>query len=87
MKARTDRQMSQNDVIDRLANYKGKDIVLQDRLYEAGQVAQRGERLQLIAETGLQHLDNPDVPAANAWLRQFFRVWVEGNEVFAVEIL
>ena len=27
MRARTDRQMSQNDVIEKLAKYKGKDIV------------------------------------------------------------
>lgn len=61
--------------------------LLQDKLYEASQVAQRGDRLRLIAETGLQHLDDPDVPAANAWLRQFFRILVDGNEVIAIEIL
>lgn len=60
---------------------------LQDRLHAAGKVERRGERLQVIAETGQQHLDDPDNAAANAWLRQHFRVWVDANDVIAVEIL
>lgn len=60
---------------------------LQDRLHAAGQIANRSQRVELVSEEGLQHLDDPDIKASNAWLRMYVRVWVEHNAVVGVEIL
>ena len=50
--------------------------------------AQRGSqrhRLEETAQVGLAMLDNPDTAAANIWLRNHVRIWIDGKRVFAVE--
>lgn len=60
---------------------------LEDILHAARQDTMRSQRVEDIAEVGIVRLNDPDLEAANAWLRRYFRVWVECNEVVAIQIL
>ena len=51
---------------------------------EAERGSQR-QRLDETAQVGLAMLDNPDAAAANIWLRNHVRVWIDGRRVFAIE--
>ena len=44
----------------------------------------RVSRLEEIVANGLSMLEREDVPAANAWFRRHFQVWIEANEVKSV---
>lgn len=43
------------------------------------------QRLEETATLGLAMLDNPDPTAANIWLRNHVRIWIDGYSVAAVE--
>ena len=45
---------------------------------------QRRERIEDVRRRGLATLDSADIPAANAWLRQHVRIWVEANQVVEI---
>lgn len=45
------------------------------------------DRLAEVIANGYALLDTPDTAAANAWLRQRVRVWVEDNMIVEVEWL
>lgn len=49
--------------------------------------ASRGERLEEIANVGLDMLQSDDVAAANAWLRRHFIVYSSGYVVTRVDYL
>lgn len=57
----------------------------QQALAAASEQGNRRERLAETAALGLAKLDDPDVAAANAWLRAHVRVWVNGRKVQAIE--
>ncbi len=59
---------------------------LQDRLHELEQASNMGQRLDEIQEHGMDYLNNPDVRAANAWLRSHFKVWVTFNDITDIEV-
>lgn len=60
---------------------------LRHRLEEEHNQAKRAKRLEELATDGLRMLDNPDVKAANAFMRKHIRLWVEANQVVEVEYL
>lgn len=60
---------------------------LEAKIATIADIAQRGQRIAAIHQTGMAHLNDPDIRASNAWLRQHFKLWAEGNEIVAVEIL
>lgn len=60
---------------------------LQDEMYQATAQGQRQDRLQEVMAAGLAKLDDPDVKAANAWLRRTFRVWARDHQVVRIDLI
>lgn len=58
---------------------------LQNALNNERQKDTRRERLMEIADRGLEMLDNPNIPEANAWLRRRVTVWILDYQVHSVE--
>ena len=46
-----------------------------------------GQRVREVRDAARAMIDHPNRTLGNAWLRQFVRVWVSGNQVIRVEIL
>jgi chromosome segregation ATPase len=60
---------------------------LNEEMTQAADTGKRRQRLDEIAADGLAKLDDPDVKAANAWLRRMFQVWVRDHRVVEVHCL
>lgn len=70
-----------------IAAAQGEIAKLNAKIEALTDIAQRGQRIATIHQNGMAHLNDPDIRASNAWLRQHFKLWAEGNEIVAVEIL
>lgn len=67
-----------------IATVEAQRTDVQHTLSAEMRAGNRVSRLEEIVANGLSMLEREEVPAANAWFRRHFQVWIEANEVKSV---